>query len=143
MKLVDVNVLVYAVHRQLPQHPRVLAWWESLLASGEEVGLCWPVLSGFLRVVTNPRWNERPLAEELAIGCVTSWLDHGSTRLVAPSPTHWAVFQQLIRETNATGNLVSDAHLAAIAIGNGAKLASCDTDFARFSKLRWINPLVA
>ena len=53
----------------------------------------------------------------------------------------WRIFSGLLKQTNAKGNLVSDAHLAALALDHNIVLASCDTDFSKFPGLRWINPL--
>lgn len=143
MTLFDVNILVYAVNREAPQHEMVRDWIASLVHGDEDIGLCWEVLSGFVRIATNPRTLANRLSREDAIASAEYWIKHPSTRIVRPVADHWTLFHALLEESQAIGNLVTDAHLAAIAIGNGAKLASCDVDFAKFSKLRWVNPLAA
>jgi len=76
-----------------------------------------------------------------ATGRVQSWLDQPCVRLVHPTEQHWTLFQKLLRSGNATANLVSDAHLAALAMEHQSVLCSADTAFARFSGLKWRNPL--
>lgn len=146
MILVDVNVLVYIVNQDSEQHDRALHWWQSQLqqgASSGSIALSWISLLGFVRIATHPRILASPISVTEAIDKVSTWLAHPSTRLVAESENHWKILQEILNELGTAGNLTTDAHLAATAIGNGATLASCDTDFSRFSKLRWVNPLAS
>jgi len=99
------------------------------------------VLSAFIRIATNPRVFDNPLSLEQACARVQSWLDQPCTRIVRPTERHWTVFQQLLTDGQAVANLVTDAHLAALAIEHGCELASTDSDFARFAGLKWKNPL--
>lgn len=140
MKLVDVNVLLYAVNREAVHHERVRAWWEATLNGDEVVGLAWVVVLGFLRISTSPRVFPSPLTADQALERVDVWLAHPNVELVTERDDHWQVFAQLLREAGTLGNLTTDAHLASLAIANGATLASCDTDFRRFARLRWENP---
>jgi toxin-antitoxin system PIN domain toxin len=103
--------------------------------------MCWTVLSAFIRIGTNPRVFEHPLSLEQALARVQSWLDQPCTRVVLPTERHWTVFKQVLTDGQAVANLVTDAHLAALAIEHGCELASTDSDFARFPKLKWRNPL--
>lgn len=141
MVLLDVNVLIYAVNLSAPQHEGVRLWIEKTRDADELIALCWETLSGFLRIATNPRSVMQPLGRDAALACIDAWLRLPDARVIGPVVGHFEIFRSLLDESQAVGNLVTDAHLAAIAIGNGARLASCDSDFARFSKLRWINPL--
>lgn len=143
MLVVDVNILVYAVNHVAPQHDCVRSWWESALRGDEAVALCWPVVSGFLRVTTRPHGAEKPISMARAIDLMDEWFAQPNVCVVDPTVDHWEIFRGLLLNVGHSGKLTSDAHLAAIAIGNGARLASCDTDFARFQKLRWVNPLAA
>jgi hypothetical protein len=61
--------------------------------------------------------------------------------VVQPTERHWVVFQQMLTSGQAVGNLVTDAHLAALSVEHGCELFSTDADFARFPKLKWKNPL--
>jgi toxin-antitoxin system PIN domain toxin len=84
---------------------------------------------------------DHPLSLEQAADRVQSWLEQPCTRVIRATEQHWTVFQQMLTDGQAVANMVTDAHLAALAIEYGCKLASTDSDFARFPKLKWINPL--
>ena len=142
MILVDANILLYAEDALHPRHEQARIWWDTQLSGTGIVCLCWTVLCAFIRIGTNPRIFENPLSLEQALARVQSWLDQPSTRIVRPTERHWTVFQQVLTDGQAVANLVSDAHLAALAIEHGCELASTDSDFARFAKLKWKNPLV-
>lgn len=141
MKLVDVNILIYAIHRKTPLHETVRSWWEAALSGDEPVGLAWIALLGFLRLTTNTRAFQKPLVPEEAVQHVETWIAHPNTRFVAETRDHWRILKQLLAETGTAGNLTTDAHLAALAISHGATLVSCDADFGRFRHLRWENPV--
>ena len=98
-------------------------------------------MSAFIRIGTNPRVFENPLTLDQSLARVQSWIDQPCTRVIRPTEQHWTIFQSMLKEGQAVANLVTDAHLATIAIEHGCKLASTDADFARFPKLKWINPL--
>ena len=142
MILVDANILLYAEDQLSPQHDAARAWWDEQLSGASPVCLCWSVLGAFIRIATNPRVFDNPLTLDEALARVQSWIDQPCTRLVQPTERHWSVFQQLLREGQAVANLVTDAHLAALAAEHGCELMSTDADFARFPGLRWRNPLV-
>jgi hypothetical protein len=139
--LVDANILLYAEDSLNPRHQQARVWWDDQLSQSGPVCLCWTVLSAFIRIGTNPRVFENPLSLEQAIARVHSWLDQPCTRVIRPTEQHWTIFQQMLTGGQAVANLVTDAHLAALAIEHGCKLASTDSDFARFPKLKWSNPL--
>ena len=141
MILVDANILLYAEDSLQSRHQQARAWWDGQLSGSGVVCLCWTVLSAFIRIGTNPRVFEHPLSLEQALARVQSWLDQPCTRLVRPTERHWTVFKQVLTDGQAVANLVTDAHLAALAIEHGCELASTDSDFARFPKLKWRNPL--
>lgn len=141
MILVDANILLYAEDSLHPLHHKARDWWDSRLSESEPVCLSWPVLSAFIRIGTNPRVFENPLSLEQAVDRIQSWLDQPCTRVVQPTDQHWVVFQQMLVDGQAAANLVTDAHLAALAIEYGCQLVSTDSDFARFPKLKWMNPL--
>jgi toxin-antitoxin system PIN domain toxin len=139
--LVDANILLYAEDSLQPRHHQARAWWDGQLSGTGVVCLCWTVLSAFIRIGTNPRVFEHPLSLEQALARVQSWLDQPCTRIVRPTERHWTVFKQVLTDGQAVANLVTDAHLATLAIEHGCELASTDSDFARFPKLKWRNPL--
>ena len=141
MKLVDLNVLLYAVNRSAPHHEAARSWWEAALSDDEPIGLAWIVLLGFLRLATNAQVFAEPLTPDQAMDRVEVWATHPKTRLVGETEEHWRILKELLEETGTAGNLTTDAHLAALAISHGATLVSCDADFGRFRHLRWENPL--
>lgn len=141
MILVDANILLYAENSLHPRNRKARTWWDDQLSGSRSVYLCWTVLSAFIRIGTNPRVFEHPLSLEQAVARVQSWLEQPCTRVIRPTDRHWTVFQQMLSDGQAVANLVTDAHLAALAIEHGCELASTNSDFARFSKVKWINPL--
>jgi uncharacterized protein len=141
VKLLDVNLLLYAIDEGSPKHERARPWLEEVLSGTEAAAFAWAVLLGFLRISTNATILERPLGPDEALDYIDAWLDRPCATTVSPSVGHAALLRSLLGPLGAAGNLTSDAHLAALAIEHGAELCSCDTDFARFEGLRWRDPL--
>jgi hypothetical protein len=139
--LVDANLLVYGHVTSVPQHPAARAWLDGRLNGSAPVGLPWPSLLAFLRLVTNPRIFERPDTWSDAWRQVGEWLDCPSVWIPQPTEQHRGVLGSLLRGQAVRANLVPDAHLAALAIEHGLILCSTDGDFARFPGLRCENPL--
>jgi toxin-antitoxin system PIN domain toxin len=142
MILVDANLLLYATDDFSEPHLRAQKWWQAQLSGSETVCLCWPVLKAFMRIGTNHRLQRRPQTLAEAIPLVQSWLDQPCVKIIQPTEQHWTIFQQMLRRGGATANLVSDAHLAALAVEHNCVLQSTDGDFARFRGLKWKNPIV-
>ncbi|MCC7179691.1 MAG: type II toxin-antitoxin system VapC family toxin [Acidobacteria bacterium] len=141
MKVVDLNLLLYAVNADAPHHERARAWWEAALAGDEQVGLAWPVVLGFLRLSTRAGIMPRPLTTRQAVDVVQEWVDHSQIVLLHPGAGHWSVLRGLLESAGTAGNLTTDAHLAALALEYGATLCSTDTDFSKFKGLKFVNPL--
>lgn len=143
MILVDANLLLYAEDSLSEHHEPAREWWDAQLSGANPVCLCWPVLQAFIRIGTNPRLHQRPLTLGEACERVQSWFEQPCVRLIHPTDQHWALFKKMLKAGNAVGNLVSDAHLAALALEHNCVLYSTDSDFARFPGLRWANPIPA
>ena len=141
MRIVDLNILLYAVNADAAQHERARDWWERAVNDEDTIGLAWVVLLGFLRLSTNPRVFPRPLTPDAAAAKLDAWLARDNVRVVREKDDHWETLKPLLGETGTAGNLATDAHLAALALSHDAVLVSTDTDFARFKGLRWDNPL--
>ena len=141
MILTDVNVLVYAHREECDRHAEYRAWLEQLWASGSAYGVSDLVLSGCLRVLTHPRIFDPPTPAARALAFVRQMREHYHAVLISPGPRHWAIFIDLCEKTDARGNLVADAFLAATAIESGSEWISTDRDYARFPGLRWRHPL--
>ena len=92
-------------------------------------------------MATTRRALERPLSLDEAAARIASWFEQPCVGLIHATEHHWMVFQELLKEGQASGNLVTDAHLAALAIEHGCELASTDADFSRFPRVKWTNPL--
>lgn len=141
MIIPDVNLLIYAHDDQSRFHDRAATWLNQVFAGSEPVGVPWSVIQGFLRIVTNPRAMRVPLDVEDAALRVDDWLAHQGVAILLPGDDHWRVLRHLMVKCRCAGPLLSDAHLAALALENGALLCSSDHDFSRFPGLRWSNPL--
>lgn len=141
MIVIDVNLLLYAYSAPSPKQEAARAWLETTLSADEPVGLPWPVISAFLRITSNTKLPHLRRPVEEATRTVDEWLRQGNVRELVPGDGHWPLFRRMILEGQATGDLVSDAQIAALTIEYGGVLYTTDRDFARFPGLRWKNPL--
>jgi len=139
--LVDANILLYAEDSLSAHHEMARVWWDAQLSGSSPVCLCWHVLTAFIRIATNTRLHQRPLTLKEAIDRVQSWIDQPCVRIIQPTEEHWSILQRMLCDGSATANLVSDAHLAALAIEHNCELCSTDADFSRFPGLNWLNSL--
>jgi len=140
--LPDVNLLLYAYIVDFPQHSAAQEWWERTIGgSHEEIGLAWATILGFLRIATNRAVLARPIRVEQATGVVRTWLAQDIVRVLVPGEQHGEILLDLLEKTGTAGNLTTDAHLAALALEYGAKVATNDADFARFTGVKCFNPL--
>ena len=139
--ILDANLLLYARNRADPRHERATRVVEDALNGPRRVGLPWPTLTAFLRIATHPRVFPSPLAAEAAAQQVEEWLAAPAAWVPVPTPRHAEIFLDLVREHRITGALLSDAHLAALALEHGVAVWSTDADFARFPTLSWHDPL--
>jgi toxin-antitoxin system PIN domain toxin len=141
MRLVDVNVLVYAHRLDATSHQHYADWLGGLLASPEPYGVSDLVLSGFLRIVTNPKVFRQPTPIETGLAFAQLLRTQPNCVPVEPGRRHWEIFTRLCRTAGVKGNLVPDAYLAALAIESGSEWITTDRDFSRFPGLRWRHPL--
>lgn len=141
MKVLDANLLLYAVNEDAPHHAKAKSWFERTLSGTETVGFEWTVLLAFLRLSTRAAVFPKPLRLEEALSEIDSWLAQPCAGIVHPGERHASVLRDLLTPLGTAGNLTSDAHLAAVALEHGADLCSSDGDYARFRGLRWVNPL--
>ena len=139
MFLVDSNVLIYAANRRVRHHAASRRWLSQALDGVETVGLAWVALLGFIRVSTDPRILPRPLRSADAVDLVRIWANAPASVLVEPTARHFDLLQGLLAETGTAGNLVNDAHLAALALEHAATVVTYDTDFERFG-VPWERP---
>lgn len=141
MILPDVDLLIYAFYEPAPEHPVYSSWLNEIRRTGEDLLLPSAVLTGFLRIVTNPRIIDVPPSTATALSFVAALRSHPGSREVSDVQTVWQRFHHLVAgDSQIRGNLVPDAYLAAIAISHGARLATRDRGFARFPGLKWFDP---
>ena len=142
MNLLDANILLYAYDRSSAHHVGARKWLETALSGPTPVAFCWPTILAFMRIATHRKAMARPLAMDDARKIVESWLEQPIATIVLPTERHWAILSGLLTSGQVSGALVSDAHLAALAIEHGATLVTNDRDFARFPDLEVEYPLL-
>ena len=141
MIAIDANLLLYASDTSAAHHQASRRWLENTLSSEEPTGIPWAAVLAFLRVGTNPRIRRNAFSLEEAIDIVAGWFERPTVTLLNPGERHWEILREMMTKGQARGPLVTDAHLAALAIEHGAALATTDRDFARFPGLKFFNPL--
>lgn len=141
MRLLDVNVLLYAFRDAAPDHERYRSWLEDILDADEPVGISDLVLSSFVRIATHPRVFDPPATLDDALAFADAVRDAPNAVPVSPGSRHWELFERMCRDGRARGNMVTDAYLAALALESGSEMITTDRDFARFPGLRWRHPL--
>lgn len=140
MRVVDINLLLYAVNPASAHHGDARRWLDDALSGAATVGFAWMVLLGFVRLATKPGVMDRPLAVDEAWDVVDHWLGAPTAVVVEPGARHASLVRDLLRQVGTGGNLVNDAHLAALAIENRGAVVSFDHDFGRFRDVRWERP---
>jgi len=141
--LVDANLLVYANDESAAEHAVARAWFEGVLNRPARVGLPWPSLLAFVRLVSNAAIVRLPVTPAAAWQRATEWLARDNVWIPLPGPQHGELLAEFFTDRRITSRMVPDAHLAALALEHGLTLCSTDGDFARFPGLRWQNPLAA
>lgn len=139
--LVDANILLYAVDSASRYHDRAREWLETVLNGDRPVGIPWSSIGAFLRIASHPRAARNPLDPGEAWEHVAAWLATPVAWVPPATERTAAILGRLVTEHGITGNLVPDAQLAALALEHGLTICSADSDFARFTKVRWKNPL--
>lgn len=140
MRIVDLNVLVYATDEASARHVSAKRWLDSAMQSTRTLGLPTAVTVGFIRLVTNPRILVSPIGVSHAASIVRAWLQRPNVTAPQPTLRHYTIVEELVLATGTGGNIVTDAHLAALAIEHGAELWSYDSDFGRFPGVVWHQP---
>ncbi len=141
MILPDVNLLLYAYDARSPFHAKSKVWWSKCLSGSEPIGLCPTVLFAFIRIGTSARAFTHPLTIQEASSHVTDWLDQPIAQLVDMELQDIRQTLTFLVDAKTGGNLTTDAQIAAMALRLGAVVHTADTDYARFPRVRWVNPL--
>jgi uncharacterized protein len=142
MILPDVNVLIYAFRKEVPEYTRCRTWLDNVVLGDERFGISPLTLAALVRVTTNRRTYASPSSFETAFGFCQDLLDQPHCQAVEPRERHWDIFKRLCVETETRGPHVTDAWYAALAIEWGCEWITLDRDFARFPGLRWRTPEV-
>ncbi len=137
----DINLLIYAHNDRAPYYDSARKWWEGLVNGVERVGIPWVVSTGFVRLMTHPRVLIHPVAAEEAVDYVQEWFRFPHITPINPGAEHMTHFRRSLAAAGVGANLVTDSHIAALAIEYQAEVHSNDSDFSRFRGLRWRNPL--
>jgi len=143
MLLADANLLLYAYNSSAPEHDAAREWLESSLSAPATFALSWWTIGAFLRLATNRAIFPQPFSPQEATRAASSWLDRPNVVVLEPGPGFWDIARRLIEESNARAALIQDALLAALAIEQGATLATHDLDFRRFPGLETIDPIAS
>jgi toxin-antitoxin system PIN domain toxin len=141
MILIDANILLYAYDSSAQNHRPARAWFEQVMSKPEPVGLSWITILAFLRLSTDRRVFLRPLSINESLKTVSEWLSLPTVHILSPTDRHFEILTSLLAAGQASGPLVMDGHLAALAIEHGAVVQTTDRDFTRFPGLRFANPL--
>ncbi|MFL6246110.1 MAG: TA system VapC family ribonuclease toxin [Thermoanaerobaculia bacterium] len=141
MIIPDVNLLVYAHNAGAPQHAAARQWIENTFSGVEPVRIPWTVAHSFLRLTTDKRFVLAPFDATEVAAILDAWFASPAVEIIEPGIRYWPILRSLLVDGNIQGALISDAHLAALAIEHDATLCTADRDFRRFSGLRVINPL--
>lgn len=139
MKIVDANVLLYAVNTAAEHHEASRRWLDRALSGADTVGFAWVPLLAFVRLSTNEGLFPRPLRPADAMVRVADWTSASSAVVVNPTARHTDILTEMLSRTGAGGNLTNDAHLAALAVEHRGGIVSYDADFARFG-VGWDRP---
>ena len=139
----DVNVLLYASDRSSDRHARARSFIESCASGPEILCLAWPTLMAYLRIATHPRIFAAPLTPDEALGNVSGLIELPHVRAVSELEGFLDAYRHVAGETPVRGNLVPDAHIAAILFQHGVRtLYTNDRDFRKFRSLDVRDPFV-
>jgi uncharacterized protein len=141
MRLIDVNLLLYAENADSPINTRAKGWWEATLSSGEPVYIAWLTIIAYLRLTTNRNSMPHPWSSDQAADRLDTLLAHASVRIAAPGGRHWEIYAGLVRKYKLTGNSLTDAHLVALAVEYNLEVNSADSGFSRYSEITYKNPV--
>jgi toxin-antitoxin system PIN domain toxin len=140
VKLVDANVLLYAVNEDAPHHDESRSWLDASLSGERTIAFSWIALLAFVRLTTKVELFPTPLRTDEAMDRVDAWLAADSAVVVDPTADHPRILRRLLAPIGSGGNLVNDAHLAALAVEHRCEIVSYDADFSRFDGIRWERP---
>jgi toxin-antitoxin system PIN domain toxin len=140
LRLLDVNVVLAAHRDDHPDFDLARPWLDRTLAEHEPFAVIDLVAGAFLRLATNRRIFTVPTPTSDAFAYLSALRRQPAHVKLAPGAQHLELLEKLCLEADASGDLMPDSQLAAIAIEHACELVSFDRDFARFASLRWTRP---
>ena len=141
MIIPDLNMVVYAHNARAARHEAARRWWEGLLDGEETVGIPLAVSVGFIRLATSPVVLSPPMSSRRAVSLVQDWLRRPHFVQLDSGSNHFNHLAECLEAAGRAGKLVTDAHLAALALDHDAEIHTADRDFRLFPNVRWLNPL--
>ncbi len=138
--VLDVNVVLAAHRQDHPSHGSVRPWFDAVVAGDDDFAVPDGVWASFLRLATNRRIFVVPTPLADAFLFLDATIAQPRHLRLGPGPRHPALVRRLCEEAEATGDLVPDAVLGAIAVEHGATVATLDRDFARFPSVAHVRP---
>lgn len=141
MLLPDVNVFVGAFRGDTERHAEYLGWLETHLSGTEPIGISEIVLSSVIRITTNHRVFRQPSRLATVLGFCSAVRHAPAAVALRPGARNWDLFTDLCTAGGASGNLVPDAYLAALALEHGATLVTADRGMGRWPGVDVRHPL--
>lgn len=138
--VVDVNVLIYSIDVDAAHHRPAVRWIDAALSGSDPVYFPMLNLIGFQRLTTSRSAFTAPLSVDSASDYIDGWLGAPNASIPQPDAKHFERVRKLLNDTGTGGNLVNDAHVAALAQQIGAPVVSFDNDFSRFDGVDWLKP---
>jgi toxin-antitoxin system PIN domain toxin len=141
VRAVDTNVLIFAEIRTSAEHEQARRVLVELSQGAAAWAIPWPCVYEFLRVVTHPRVYHPPVPPAIAVAELRAILTSPSLVMLSETPRHVEVLEAVVRSSGVAGNLMHDAHIAALCLEHGvSELITGDRDFHRFPGLRVHDP---
>ena len=138
---IDVNILLYASDADSSLHDAARSFVESCAKGDAVFYLAWPTVMAYLRMSTHPAIFRRPLAPEEALANMDVLLSRPQARVLAEGERFWSCYQALAQQLPMRGNLVPDAHLAALLHEHGIRrICTHDRDFRKFPDIEVFDP---
>jgi toxin-antitoxin system PIN domain toxin len=141
VRAVDTNVLIYAEMTTSQHHVAARDLLRELAEGARPWAIPWPCVYEYLRVVTHPRVYHPPAPLRVALADLRAIITSPSLVLLSETPRHADVMASVLDAAGVAGNLIHDAHIAALCLEHGvSELFTGDRDFARFRGLRVSHP---
>jgi uncharacterized protein len=141
LQAIDTNILIYAEITSTQHHVQARQVLTQLAEGAVPWALPWPCVYEFLRLATHPRVFHPPMPLAIALTDLKAITDSPSVLLLSETDRHLELMTALMKEAGVTGNLIHDAHIAALCLEHGVtELVSADRDFLRFKSLKIVNP---